>query len=221
MSENIEKTKPTEGTKSDSVSQEVPAARVDLDSVSTPTPPVHTATSVPTTTPVPEGEKAADRVLPNEEALRLALQKGVLNHGPVHDLGASQSAPRQKCSTCGQSKAAHQPWEDHNCSEGHIKNLINKRGFFAAIGLLDKEYSKYLTVKCELCHTSYSNILLYNAHKLTEEHRRRSEELLRLVRIGVQYKTIGKWDKVSKPKKTSAKEISSVIRHFNHHNSKK
>ena len=205
MPENIEKTKPTEAPISDSVSLEVPAAPVDLDSVSSPTLPV------PTTTPAPDGEKDADRVLPNEEALRLAFQKGVLNHGPVHDLGASQSAPWQKFSTCGQSKAAHQPLEDHNCSEGHIKNLINKRGFFAAIGYLDKEYSKYLTVKCELCHTSYSNILLYNAHKLTEEHRRRSEELLRLVRIGVQYKTIGKWDKMSKPKKTSAKEISNII----------
>ena len=156
----MEKSWTSQTPKPDSVSQEVPAAPVDFHSVSTPT------LSVPKTTPAPYGENVIDRALPNEEALRLALQKGALNQGPLYDLGRSQSAPRQKCSTCGQSKAAHQPWEDHNCSEGHIKNLINKRGFFAAIGYLDQEYSKFLTARCDLCFTNYSSILLLNAPSL-------------------------------------------------------
>ena len=88
--------------KSGSVSQEAPAGPVDLDSVSTSAPPVLT------TTTAPEAEKATNFVLPNEEALLLALQKGVLNHGPLFDLSGSQSGPRQECPTCGQSKAAHQ-----------------------------------------------------------------------------------------------------------------
>ena len=130
--------------KTDTVAEVVPVVPLDLDSVSTPT------LAVPTTNPAPEASKATERVLPNEEDLRLALQIGILKRGPVHDMVGRQSALRQKCSTCGQSKTAHQPWEDHNCSEGHITNLINKRGFSSAIAYLDRECSKFLTVKCDL-----------------------------------------------------------------------
>ena len=96
--------------------------------------------------------------------------------------------------------------------------MVHSRGFLTAVGYLDNQYKAVLTIKCDLCYTNYKNVLRYNCHKLEPEHRRRTQELLRLVHLAAGQGVIQKWAKICKPRKTSISDLGRTIRPFKHHN---
>lgn len=151
----------------------------------------------------------------NEFEFLLGLESGALNHGPVTELGLSCSAPSgDRCSTSKISKPVRQSWNDHNTSEDHIKSLILARGFNSPIAALDQEHGKVLAIKCELCNTTFRSVLLYNAHKLDEEHRRRKNKKLRLVYLAAEKYSIRRRTKIFKRKKANATDLSKSLKYF-------
>ena len=132
-------------------------------------------------------------ILKNESDFIAGLESQYLDHGATIDL-TRQATPRSgaTCSTCKTIKPAHQAWQEHNQTEDHIKALISTRDFNSAAQYLDKEYKTFLTIKCELCHTNYSNTLMYNVHKGDPEHIRRKSEHLRLVHLASQKGSINR-----------------------------
>ena len=146
--------------------------------------------------------------LEGEDKIVQALFSGDINKEGLRGLIGSGKGGHSKCSTCGEEKPNHQSWLDHNCSEGHIKNLVHNKGFLSAINYFDKQYNNTFYLKCDLCGTNFRNILLYNCHKSDPEHTRRSEELLRLVHIAVGQGVVKKWDSITKPRDILICDIS-------------
>lgn len=135
--------------------------------------------------------------------------------GPPFELPTANPPPSgEKCSTCQLSKPYNQSWPEHNRSESHIRHLILSRGFGPAVENLNREHANILSIKCDLCHTNYRNALLFNAHKVEDEHRRRVKELHRLVHLASSKGVIGRWTRVTKPRKTNPGVLSKTLGHF-------
>ena len=156
--------------------------------------------------------------LSKEDKVVQAIFEGAFNSGPLEGISSANLSGLQKCSTCKGEKLGHQSWADHNCTDQHVSGLVHSRGFLTAVGYLDQQYKAVLSIKCDLCYTNYKNILLYNCHKLEPEHRRRTQELLRLVQLAAGQGVIKKWTKISKPRKTTVSDLGRTISHFKHHN---
>lgn len=151
----------------------------------------------------------------NEADILLALESNISDQGPVIELGASSSATGgARCSTCTLCKPDNQSLIEHNISKDHGEYLILARGINFPVCNLDPEYSKILTIKCKHCLTDYPNSLLYNVHKLEDEHRRRKSGLLPLVYLASEKPYIRRWNKITKPKKTTAENISKALKYF-------
>lgn len=164
--------------------------------------------------PNPPPAPSKNKALSTEDLAFLDLLSGeTLQPKPTVGLsGLTQKGPR--CTTCSLIKPFHQTWEDHNCSEDHVKCLIQTKGFCRTIRELESNYGQYLEIRCDLCDTAFSSALLFCVHKRTDEHTRRHKELLDLVRLATKANKIERWVRITKPQKTDPKNISRVIRGY-------
>jgi len=153
----------------------------------------------------------------NEESFCQALEDDALKEGLTFLLTGRDTSVGQRCKTCKHRKTDNQSWAEHNLSEDHIKGLINSRGCNTALTQLDQEYRKVLQVRCELCQ---SISLLYNVHRLEDEHQRRKTELYRLVQLAAEKHVIRRWNKIGKQNNISGRNVSKALQFFKKHPSR-
>jgi len=72
-------------------------------------------------------------------------------------------------------------------------------------------------VRCELCQ---SISLLYNVHRLEDEHQRRKTELYRLVQLAAEKHVIRRWNKIGKQNNISGRNVSKALQFFKKHPSR-
>ena len=119
---------------------------------------------------------------------------------------------RDTCNTCRIKKPINQSWEIPNRTEDHIKALLAQKGHSQGISLLFRNNSKFFKLNCELCDTWYDNALSYQAHKLDSEHKTRVSDVLQWRKAAlINHYASSKGDRISKPHKPSARELSKAL----------
>lgn len=99
------------------------------------------------------------------------------------------SGQRNNCAKCNEYRLFKSPkaWDEYNISEDHIKQLIILCGFCTACC---KPNEKVLA--CAVTSATHpTKHVLYNAHKHSDGHRRRKSELLRLIAVVADTRSIG------------------------------
>ena len=195
-----------QANKNAATAEQPPATEINSDTDK----PVHTAEKeVNTASAAPIGQS-----LLNQDELTNKIFGGALNTGPTLGLESHHGQAGLRCSSCQVLKPRHQSWAVHNTTEDHIKHLFNRDGTTKTVSNSDRRYSKVLSLQCDLCDTEFQNILHFNEHKLDPEHRRRKEQLLRLVRLAADTGSIERWNSIKKPGKHSAKSVSKVLKYY-------
>lgn len=111
--------------------------------------------------------------------------------------GIANNPTLDKCNTCKARKPKTQSWADHNISEGHIKSLITQRGYGKAVTEIEKLTTKFVQIQCDLCSDWFKSKVLYNAHKLGENHLSRKRTLDQLLNTAYAAKAVEPWNRLN------------------------
>jgi len=194
-----------------------PVSTGATEPVRTPEPTTPEITEILPVQPATEAKCKTTKPINGEESFCQALEDGAFKEGPTFLLTGSGTSVGQRCNTCKHRKPDNQSWAEHNLSEDHIKGLINLWGFNTALTQLDQEYRKVLQVRCELCQANFATVLLYNVHRLEDEHQRQKTELYRLVHLAAEKHVIRRWNKIGKQRKISVSNVSKTLQFFKKH----